>query len=214
MKARERIHQSIESQIASGQLLPGDPISEDALITQFGVSRTPVREAMLQMQAEGLLTSLPRGGVVVAKMNVAQLFSMWELLAELEGMCARYACERMSKEERTRLEAAHQAGAEAVRLDDEIAWQAANMAFHECLYEGARNPYLRQEILRMRMRTQAYRKHAFGAVGRLSISHRSHALIVKAILANNSGAAARAAFKHMSPDAKDLVMNLPKDLLG
>src|SRR3546814_6554512 len=65
------------------------------------------------------------------------------------------------------------------------------MAFHECLYEGARNPYLRQEILRMRMRTQAYRKHAFGALGRLSISHRSHALIVKAIVAKNSAAAAR-----------------------
>src|SRR3546814_18080718 len=99
MKARDRIHLSIETQISSGQLLPGDPISEDALITQFGVSRTPVREAMLQMQAEGMLTSLPRGGVVVAKMNVAQLFSMWELLAALEGMCARSACERMSKAE-------------------------------------------------------------------------------------------------------------------
>lgn len=213
MKARERIHQSIESQIASGQLLPGDLISEDALITQFGVSRTPVREAMLQMQAEGLLTSLPRGGMVVAKMTVGQLFSMWELLAELEGLCARYACERMTKEERERLEALHKANEDAVLKDDEVGWQMANMAFHECLYEGARNPYLRQEILRMRIRTQAYRKHAFAAVGRLSISHRSHAQIVKAILANNSAAAARAGLKHMSPDAKDLVMNVPKELL-
>ncbi len=213
MKARERIHLSIETQISSGQLLPGDPISEDALITQFGVSRTPVREAMLQMQAEGLLTSLPRGGMVVARMNVGQLFSMWELLAEMEGLCARYACERMTKEERVHFEEVHLASQEAVRLDDETGWQRVNMAFHECLYEGARNPYLRQEILRMRIRTQAYRKHAFGALGRLSISYRSHALIVKAILAENSAAAARAAFKHMSPDVKDLLMNVPQELL-
>src|SRR3546814_20913969 len=123
MKARERIHLSIETQISSGQLLPGDPISEDSLITQFGVSRTPVREAMLQMQAEGLLTSLPRGGMVVAKMSVGQLFSMWELLAELEGLCARYACERMTNEERVHFEEVHLASQEAVRLDDEIGWQ-------------------------------------------------------------------------------------------
>lgn len=213
MKARERIRQSIESQISSGQLLPGDPVCEDALITRFGVSRTPVREAMLQMLAEGLLTSLPRGGMVVAKMSVGQLFSMWELLAELEGLCARYACERMTREERLRLEALHQESEEAVLKNDELGWQMANMAFHECLYEGARNPYLRQEILRMRIRTQAYRKHAFAAVGRLNISYRSHAQIVKAILANNSAAAARAAVKHMSPDAKDLVVNLPENLL-
>src|SRR3546814_3207668 len=118
--------------------------------------------------------------MVVAKMSVGQLFSMWELLAELEGLCARYACERMTNEERVHFEEVHLASQEAVRLDDEIGWQRVNMAFHECLYEGARNPYLRQEILRMRMRTQAYRKHAFGALGRLSISHRSHAQIGRA----------------------------------
>src|SRR3546814_13134366 len=108
----------------------------------------------------------------------------------------------MTNEERVHFEEVHLASQEAVRLDDEIGWQRVNMAFHECLYEGARNPYLRQEILRMRMRTQAYRKHAFGALGRLSISHRSHALIVQAIVAKNSAAAARAAFKHMRTEER------------
>lgn len=219
MKASERIHHSIESQIRDGALLPGDPIDEEALMAQFGVSRTPVREALLQLKAEELVASLPRGGVVVAKMDVPQLFAMWELLAELEGLCARFACERMGRAERVALAEAHRGGEALVERDDELGWRDANMAFHEILYAGARNPYLRQEILRMRTRTRAYRQHAFGAVGRLRVSHQGHGAIVEAIVAGDSAAAARAAFSHLNPGegapgVTDLIMNLPRELLG
>ncbi len=219
MKASRRIHLSIETQITEGSLLPGDPIDEERLMAQFGVSRTPVREALLHLQAEGLLTSLPRGGVVVAKMSVTQLFAMWELLAELEGICARYACERMTREERAELQRIHAAAEDVVAQDDEIGWQQANMAFHECLYAGARNTYLRQEILRMRTRTQAYRKHAFGAIGRLQVSQRHHGLIVEAVMALDAQAAGLAGFRHMNPGdgapgVRNLIMTLPPELLG
>jgi len=219
MKASERIFRSIESQIADGTLLPGDPVDEEELMTQFGVSRTPVREALLQLKTVGLLDGLPRGGAIVAKMNVTQLLAVCELLAELEGLCARYACERMTKAEREHLAELHRASESVVARDDEIAWQQANREFHECLYAGSRNPYLRQEILRMRTRTQAYRNHAFGAVGRLPASFHHHALIVDAILAGDREAAARAAFGHLNPGEglpgiKDLIMNLPGSMLG
>lgn len=219
MKASERIHQSIESQIRDGGLLPGDPVDEERLMAHFGVSRTPVREALLQLKAEGLVATLPRGGMVIAKMDVPQLLAMWELLAELERVCARFACERMTKAERQRLEELHRAAEPVVAVEDDTGWQQANMAFHEQLYAGARNPYLRQEILRMRMRTQAYRKHAFGAVGNIRLPHHHHGRIVEAILANDADAAAAAAFSHMNPGEGapgviDLIMKLPKELLG
>lgn len=219
VKASERIYQSIEEQIGRGGLLPGDPIDELNLMKQFGVSRTPVREAVLELKTQGLLASLPRGGVVVAKMNVQQLLGMWELLAELEGLCARYACDRMTDAERKALDQVHVAARRVVARDDHERWPAANLAFHEILYEGARNPYLRQEILRMRARTQAYRLHAFGAIGRLQTSHDHHGLILKAIAAKDSRAAAAAGFGHMSPGdgapgVTALIMNLPKELLG
>ncbi|MEZ5738252.1 MAG: GntR family transcriptional regulator [Burkholderiaceae bacterium] len=60
MKASARIQQVIDTQIREGRLLPGDPIDEEALMAQFGVSRTPVREALLNLKAEGLAMSLPR----------------------------------------------------------------------------------------------------------------------------------------------------------
>lgn len=219
MKASERIYRSIESGISEGALLPGDPVDEEELMAQFGVSRTPVREALLQLKSVGLLDGLPRGGAIVAKMDVTQLLAVCELLAELEGLCARYACERMTPAEREDLAALHRAAESVVARDDEIAWQQANRDFHECLYAGSRNPYLRQEILRMRTRTQAYRKHAFGAIGRLPVSYHHHGLIVEAILAGDREAASRAAFGHLNPGeglpgVKDLIMNLPRELLG
>ena len=99
MKVSDQIRIRIESAIASGELLPGDAIDDVALARQYKVSRTPVREALLQLQAQGILTSTPRGGSMVAKMNLQQLLSLWELLAELEGIAVRLACERMTIED-------------------------------------------------------------------------------------------------------------------
>ena len=81
MKVSDQIRLRIESAIASGELLPGDAIDDVALADHYKVSRTPVREALLQLQAQGILSSTPRGGSMVAKMNLQQLLSLWELLA-------------------------------------------------------------------------------------------------------------------------------------
>jgi DNA-binding GntR family transcriptional regulator len=218
MNASDRIRDSIQARIQDGVLLPGDAIDEERLMAQFGVSRTPVREAMLQLKAEGLVSSLPRGGAMVSKLDVPQLFAMWELLAELEGMCARYACDRMNDAERRRLADAHREAEAVVARDDAEGWQQANRRFHEVLYDGARNPYLEREIMTMRACTQAYRIHAFSAVSRLRLSHDGHARIVAAIEAHDAQAAGRAGFAHLNPGGApwvtDLIMKLPKALLA
>jgi len=219
MKVSDRIRISIEKQIRDSTLLPGDPIDEAKLAAEHSVSRTPVREALLQLQAQGLLTSMPRGGMVVAKMDVQQLLSMWELLAELESLSARYACERMTQQERDELKDLHDKTLEVVNANDDEGWQEANMAFHEILYRGSRNPYLRQDILRMRTQTGAYRRHAFGAVGRLQASYAQHGEVVQAIMDHEPQRAASAMLLHMSPGhgtrgVTDLIVNMPRELLG
>jgi DNA-binding GntR family transcriptional regulator len=219
MKASDRIYSVIESQINQRVLLPGDPVDEESLMSQFGVSRTPVREALLRLKAEGLVSSISRGGTIVSKMDFAQLLSVWELLADLEGLSARYACERMTKEERQALTDAHHASREAVERNDAVGWQQVNMAFHEVLYAGSRNPYLRQEILRMRTRTSAYRSHSFDAMGYIGKAHHYHGLILQAILNQDSAAAAKVATAHLTPGegapgVMEIVHKLPKALLG
>ena len=219
MKAAERIRLSIEESIRDGSLLPGDAVDEQQLMQTYEVSRTPVREALLQLQAQGLLNSLPRGGMVVAKMDAAQLLAMWELLAELEGIGARLACERMTPAEREELAAIHERAGAVARREDAEAWQDHNRRFHDALYQGARNPYLRQEILRMRSRTGAYRRHAYSAFGHLASSWAQHGELVAAIQAQDAGRAATLMTRHMSPGQGSIsfasfIAALPKDLLA
>jgi DNA-binding GntR family transcriptional regulator len=183
------------------------------------VSRTPIREALILLQAQGMLTSLPRGGMVVAKMDLQQLLQLWELLAELEGVAVRLACQRMTPEERQAI-ASHHANSRAVaEANDMAGWQHSNLQFHELIYRASRNPYLRQEVLRMRARTGYYRRHAFGALGQVKASFEQHSHIVDAFTKNDGEAAAQAMLAHMRPasDAKgltDFIVNLPKEALA
>ena len=219
IKASDQIRARIEEAISSGQWLPGDAIDEAALSQEFGVSRTPIREALLQLQAQGWLSSQPRGGSIVAKMTLQQLLSLWELLAELEGVAARLACERMTEAEVAALREHHMASEAVVDAEDLQGWQQANLEFHEHIYRGARNPFLRQELLRIRFRTGVYRRHAFAALGRLRASFEQHQRVIDAFVARRAQAASVHMADHMRPgrDARslnDFVLNLPESLLS
>ncbi|MFY8103623.1 MAG: GntR family transcriptional regulator [Ramlibacter sp.] len=219
MKVSDQIRVHLEEAISRGTLLPGDAIDEAELAERFGVSRTPVREALIQLQAQGWVGNLPRGGPIVAKMNLQQLLSLWELLAELEGVAIRLACERMSDDEIAQLVTLHEGSREVVEREDLTRWQALNLQFHEQVYRGSRNPYLRQEVLRIRFRTGVYRRHAFGALGHLNASFEQHQALVDALRNRDAEGAAARMRDHMRPgrDARtlnDFVVNLPADLLA
>lgn len=219
IKASEKIRGEIENAIKEGVLLPGDSIDEAEIAVQYQVSRTPIREALIQLQTQGLLTSLPRGGMIVAKMDLQQLLSLWELLAELEGVTVRLACQRMAPDELASLVRLHEESRAVVEADDMAGWQDCNLRFHELIYHATRNPYLRQEVLRMRTRTGYYRRHAFGALGRIKASFEQHHLIVEAFQRRDSEAASLAMIAHMRParDAKgltDFIVKLPRDVVA
>lgn len=219
IKTSERIRADIENDIRDGILLPGDVIDEAALAHKYEVSRTPIREALLQLEAQSMLISQPRQGMVVAKMDVQQLLALWELLVEMEGVCARLACERMTDEEMDELERVHEQGRAIVDADDIDAWRDANHAFHDVLYRGCRNPYLRQELLRLRARTGGYLRHAFSALGRLQSSHAQHGELLTAIRDRDPERANAMMMKHISLEQgarglTDFLINLPKSLLN
>jgi len=219
IKASDRIRTEIENAIKDGSLLPGDSIDEAELSSQYQVSRTPIREALIQLQAQGLLTSLPRGGMIVAKMDLQQLMALWELLAELEGVAVRLACQRMGAEDLQMLLALHEKSRIHAETDDVAGWQQSNLEFHDLIYRATRNPYLRMELIRIRTRTGYYRRHAFGALGRIRASFEQHQVVVDAFRKGDSDAAVAAMVLHMRPaaDARgltDVIVNLPKNLLA
>lgn len=218
IKASDRIRTEIENAVKDGSLLPGESIDEAELADQYQVSRTPIREALIQLQAQGLVTSLPRGGMIVAKMDLQQLLALWELLAELEGVAVRLACERMTAQELETLVRLHEQSRHHAQADDVPGWQESNLQFHELIYRASRNPYLRVEVLRIRTRTGYYRRHAFGALGRIRSSFEQHQAVVDAFRNADAAAVVAAMVQHMRPaaDAKgltDFIVNLPKDAL-
>ena len=92
----DRLVRALSDEIVAGRLGPGARLDEQSLADRFGLSRTPVREALGQLAAIGLVEKRPHRGVVVAAFTVERMMHMFEVMAELEALCARLAARRMS----------------------------------------------------------------------------------------------------------------------
>lgn len=137
----ERVRSEMEEAFLSGALVPGQVLDERSLAERFGVSRTPVREAVQSLASSGLLKVVSRVGIVVPKLTIKDLLALLEILAELEGICASFAARRMSAKERQLLREAMTACETAADKGDVAAYESANRAFHAAIYAGARNEW-------------------------------------------------------------------------
>jgi DNA-binding GntR family transcriptional regulator len=108
------LREAIEEMIATGALTPGQHLDETELAKQFGVSRTPIRETLIQLASMGMVVIRPRRGAMVADLGPQQLVEMFEVMSELEAICARLAARRMTPAEQEALLAAHAACKEAM----------------------------------------------------------------------------------------------------
>src|SRR6202046_1773057 len=104
----EELRLQLADEIVSGALAPGSALDETDIARRFSVSRTPVREALRQLAASGLVDARAQRGAVVAQPSIERLSGMFEAMAELEALCAGLAAERMMPAERYRLEAVHE----------------------------------------------------------------------------------------------------------
>jgi len=152
----ESIRLSIIESLASGLLQPGQPIDERGLSERFEVSRTPIREAILQLAAQGFVVMEPRSGASVPRLSIQLLRELLELLGELEGAAAKFAAKRMRPAEKKALEEALAACAEASARDDALAYRDANDHFHDLIYAACRNETLVDQIRALRTRCAAY----------------------------------------------------------
>lgn len=212
----EQVRLQIEESINAGTLLPGDALDESAIAKQFGVSRTPVREAVLQLSVQGLLKVVPRSGIYVTRMSIKELLAMFELLSELEGAGAKLATRRMTSAQRQRLVRVHEESRPLVDSADAAGYEEANAGFHGVLYEACLNRYLCEQIRAIRHRTQAYRRDHFHDPRRLEKSWADHARIVDAVLAGDDKAAAQAMIDHIAiggQEFAEFVARIPEELL-
>jgi len=137
----ERLAEQVSSAILAGEFPPGARLDEQQLAQRFGVSRTPVREALRQLATSGLIDLRPRRGALVASLTPQDWETMFAAMAEMEASCARLSALRMTSLERRRLETMHEQMGELVRSGaaDAEVYADANQAFHLTIYSGAHN---------------------------------------------------------------------------
>ncbi|WP_322866245.1 GntR family transcriptional regulator [Aquicoccus sp. G2-2] len=197
------IVEAVLSGIESGALAPGDVIEEQTLIAAHGVSRTPVREAMIQLETAGLIIRNPRKGATVFRPTLEQFLAILEVHAKLEGQAAGLAARRLSKTHATALEAAVQAcERHAAEQGDAApdAYYQLNLDFHRVVAEAAGNPFLLEMIKTNARKLMAYYRARYHYAGVIATSARDHRAIATLINARDSSAAEALMEQHVSFD--------------
>ncbi|MEM8754629.1 MAG: GntR family transcriptional regulator [Pseudomonadota bacterium] len=189
------LHERIMAAIDRGEFPPGGRLLETELAARFGVSRTPVREALRRLETQGVVTHEPRKGAVVATLDYDQLGELYAVREVMEGLAARLAARHASAAEIQLLR-------DMIAADREIvepkAMAQANKRFHRQLHLASHNRYLNQTLEPVRRSMALLTKTTFASKGRIESSNDEHERIVDAIAARDEDAADDAARVHIA----------------
>lgn len=192
------VEQQLVEDIIGGHIAPGAKLDEQMLATRFNVSRTPVREALRQLLATGLVESIPRRGAVVASFGPERLSQLYEALGELESLCAQLAAKRMTAIERKELELALKPLQDAAAQGNRDIYLARSDALHDVVHRGCHNPFLVDLVRGYRMRSLPFRNLQPYSRERVKSSIEERQRIVAAIMAQDAEGAARAMREHVA----------------
>lgn len=194
----QRIEAALMDDIAVGLLAPGERLDEVTLTARFGVSRTPVREALSRLTAQGILEPGEKRGVRVARYSREELAQIFETMHEIEAACARIAAQRLTLLARAEIEAAQAACVAAAHEGSITGYLRANEAFHEAIYRATGNPYLAGLASDFRRRTGPFRAKKFATPQDLVLSAEAHEDLLAGIFSEDSKAAAEGMRAHMT----------------
>ncbi|MEH6402614.1 MAG: GntR family transcriptional regulator [Sneathiella sp.] len=205
---------ALEQDIVTGTLKPGQKLDEAMLAKRFNVSRTPVREALGKLAASGLVEIRPRRGAIVATISLRELMNMFEMMANLEGICARYAARRITPEEKLELIAAQKACAALSASDQYDDYYNKNMHLHNLIYKTSHNEFLEKQTQDLRLRLSPYRRLQIRIPGRLKSSSEEHGELVEAILKGDAEQAEMLTRNHVTIQGErftDFLATLPSN---
>lgn len=192
-----RVFHAIRENILSGQYTADEELKEKTIGEELGVSRTPVREALRQLEMEGLITIIPNKGAYVVGISQKDVRDIYEIRSRLEGLCARWAASYITKEQLDELE-------ENIYLSDfhsskgntEQVVELDNK-FHEILYTASGSKELRHVLLDFHHYVQRVRKITLAVPSRAMDSNEEHRKIVEALKIRNAEEAEKLANEHM-----------------
>ena len=196
-RSADKIRETLEDRIIKGEFQKGERLDEVRLATSFGVSRTPMREALRMLAGSGLVELIPRRGAFARHPGIVELVEMFEVMAELEAVCGRLTAKRISPGELAELTVAANACERALAKHDPDAYYHDNEHFHFLIYKACGNRYLASEAGRLAKRLRPFRRVQLRAPGRMAQSMAEHTLILTSLTEGNEVAAAEALRSHV-----------------
>ncbi len=193
----EEVRARLADDIVDGKLAPGMPLDETEIAASYGVSRTPLREAIRDLAAMGLVETRPHRSAIVTRPSPEHLRQMFQVMAELEALCASLAAATMTLSERCNLETIHAGLAQILKENDPSHYHVLNEKFHAAIYAGSHNAYLVEITLATRRRLSPFRRAQFLTAGRLAKSYKEHDAILVAVLQGNRELAAESMRRHI-----------------
>lgn len=193
----EEVAELLRQRIYAHELSPGTWIDEQSLAASFGISRTPMREALKVLASEGLVRLEPRRGCYVAELSEQDLDEIFPVMALLEGRVAFEAAAKATAADLEYLSAIHDQLERHAAANDADRFFEANQQFHSALQEIAGNRWLKQMIDDGRKVMKLTRRDSLRLEGRLKQSLEEHRVILKALRDRDAEAAGRAMHDHL-----------------
>ena len=193
----DQVAATLREEIFAGSLTPGSFLDETALCERLEISRTPLREALKVLTAEGLLRHEPRRGCFVAEVTQRDLDEIFPVIALLEGRCAWEAARNASDADIATLESLHDKLVKHAAAKRITAYYATNLVIHEAIITLADNRWLAQTIGDLRKILKLARLQQLNAPGRLAQSLSEHLAVFAALKARDSDGAEAAMRTHL-----------------
>lgn len=192
---QDLVIQFLKEAVLRGDLRPGDRLRQEEIARSLGLSQTPVREALLQLSAQGLVVRAPHKGARVAKIDLADLEQLYGVRSLLESEAARLGVRRLEPDDLRRLRDLARAMQDALQEGDLGALREADEAFHMALYRASGNERLLQLVVQMWSSFPRYLLWLLPERPRQSL--KEHGAILRAAVRGDADAAARAVSEHL-----------------
>ena len=193
----EQAYGLVEEQIVTLRLKPGDVLSEQMLSANLKIGRTPIREALQRLAREGLVTILPRKGILVSEINPRNQLLVLEVRREIERLLSRAGAERATKEQRGQLQGIAQGMERAAKTNDDIAFMRLDREMNGLMIEASHNDYAARSMKLLQGLSRRFWYMHYREAADLPLCARLHANQARAIANGNGEAAARASDKLM-----------------
>jgi DNA-binding GntR family transcriptional regulator len=194
---RSQASDQLRKAIVSGQLEPGSMHSEQSIAAAMAISRTPIREALLQLTGEGLVEFVPQRGVRITEINIEHLVHVFEFRAAIEGYCAAQLATKPNPAVLSELEAELERQSTLIRSDDRLVWVEANMDFHTKLVAGGKNRLMLETLAPLASHTMRIGYHMNYRSQRMEESFYEHSAVVDAIRRHDADRARALASEHL-----------------